>query len=139
MKKFSYKLSRMGMMAAIGAATLGACSKDDGDDNFIEQNDVRVEFSQLRNGFDRLNPDTIRMIASRPDVKNIYLVPVDIWNNLVTRNIQLLRKNLLSPAIDAAPGRVFGEGDFRFKPGAVNVDDSLWFVSKGWTVNQKQH
>ena len=38
--------------------------------------------------------------------------------------------------MNLAPDRIFGRGDFHFKPGVADPADSIWFVTHGWTVNQ---
>jgi hypothetical protein len=50
---------------------------------------------------------------------------------------ELARSNLLEPRTNLSP-RIRGKGDFIINPGYPSQApvDSLWFVSKGWTVNK---
>ncbi len=137
-QKISYKLSRLATMAMIGGTTMmGGCGNDNGPDT-VDAKDIEIEFSLLRNGFDAITPDTLRIIAARPDVANIYLVPVDIWYVLSPIGIHNLRQNVLEPAIAVDPKRITGRGNFPFTPGAANSTDSLWYIQNNWKIIPRQ-
>lgn len=82
----------------------------------------------------------IKSQADRPDVKNVFLVPVGTWDNMTELGIHNLRERGLTPALNVSP-KVRGRGDFDFYPGAASLvpEDSLWYVENGWTINRLLH
>ena len=136
-KNIQYKLGkRLTMLAISGATLFGACSKDDNNEDIVPKQDIEVVFTETN-----VNPasaDSVRLLLKRPDVDKVYLVPNEYmgWSSNL---IHMVRDQILEPAINVNPDRVKGRGNFSFHSGNCSTTDSLWFVSKGWTVNQKQH
>ena len=140
-KVLPYKLARvLPILGIAGASLFAGCSKED-----EPTRDVEVTFTQ-DDGWDIIqqNPDGTRQVsqlikdyAARPDIRTIYLVPLDNWKNLGSNAITGLRKNALEYAINYSP-KVRGRGDFNFWPGAASLvpEDSLWYVQNGWTINR---
>ena len=141
-KVLPYKLARvLPILGIAGASLFAGCSKED-----EPTRDVEVTFTQ-DDGWDIIqqNPDGTRQVsqlikdyAARPDIRTIYLVPLDNWKNFGTQAITGLRKNALEYAINYSP-KVRGRGDFNFWPGAASLvpEDSLWYVQNGWTINKR--
>ena len=140
-KVLPYKLARvLPILGIAGASLFAGCSKED-----EPTRDVEVTFTQ-DDGWDIIqqNPDGTRQVsqlikdyAARPDIRTIYLVPLDNWKNFGSNAITGLRKNALEYAINYSP-KVRGRGDFNFWPGAASLvpEDSLWYVQNGWTINR---
>ena len=110
-KVLPYKLARvLPILGIAGASLFAGCSKED-----EPTRDVEVTL--------------IKDYAAQPDIRTIYLVPLDNWKNFGSQAITGLRKNALEYAINYSP-KVRGRGDFNFWPGAASLvpEDSLWYV-----------
>lgn len=120
------------MLGLAGATIFTACSKDD---DPVPTRDVNVFFQQA--GYEDIQVEKIRKIASQPDVRTIYLIPQGDWENLSSLNISNIRKNALQPAIEVSD-KVTGCGNFEFKPGVPSEvkEDSLWYTMHNWTINK---
>ncbi len=128
--------SKWGAMLLLGGATLfGACSHDDDDnDNDI---DYEIHFNMYYNdGVDSLDINIIRQVASKPNIRKVYLVPTYSWRWQSVDFPSDLRGAFLEPAINIDPKRIAGRGDFDFD--AVYSTDSLWYIQHGWTINKNR-
>ena len=114
------------MLGIAGASLfLGGCEKDE------PQRDVNLFFYS-----DKLvDTSLIEEIASQPDVRTIYLIPLGDHHTCYANNIRILTTNL-KPRINASP-KTRGQGDFNFFPGEASKvpEDSLWITQQGWTIN----
>ncbi len=93
-------------------------------------------------GTTNLHFDTINKYVNDRYVDSIYLVlnMGSTFGSMAQSTITSYR-NYIQQRTDLSP-RIRGRGDFYFRQGVVLPDDSLYFVSKGWTVNafrEKQH
>lgn len=134
-KIIPYKIRRILPIAGIAAMgmALPSCDKDDEPD--VPPHDVEIVFYE---DFD-VTFDILRKHAANPSVKNIYLIPPqnDRYGTFEPENVAASRKYFWEPRFEISP-KIKGRGDFRIKPGSASKvpEDSLWFVSKGWTINQ---
>ncbi len=109
----------------------------------IKKHHVELEFwTGDAEGSAKLHMDTIQKYVNDKYVDSIYLVlkKGSTFGSLPQANITIYRNNM-QKRTDLSP-RIRGRGDFFFSHGRVLLDDSLYFVSKGWTVNNhlnKQH
>ncbi len=93
-------------------------------------------------GTTNLHMDTINKYLNDKYVDSIYLVLYkgSTFGGCSQSRITTYR-NIFQQRTDLSP-RIRGRGDFVFSHGRALSDDSLYFVSKGWTVNNhlnKQH
>ncbi len=86
-------------------------------------------------GWAKMHMDTIQKYLDDEYVDSVYLVlrKGSTFSGLGQNHITTYR-NHLQERTDLSE-RVRGRGDFWFEPGRILESDSLWFVSKGWTVN----
>ncbi len=98
---------------------------------FTESDGIQISFDTLNKYLAMDNIDTIFMIPQGP-----FFSPNSL--GLDYHYFELARTNLLEPRTDLSP-RIRGKGDFATDPGHPTqaLEDSLWFVSKGWTVNKR--
>ena len=84
--------------------------------------------------------DTLNKYLAMENIDTIFMVPQGSFHAssaLGYQYFKLARTNLLEPRTNLSP-RIRGKGDFIINPGYPSQapEDSLWFVSKGWTVNK---
>ena len=81
--------------------------------------------------------DTLRYYAADSTVRTIYLVPTGSWNTCKLGNISYLCHEFLKPRIDISK-KITGRGDFDFQLGEASkgLNDSIWFIKNGWTINK---
>ena len=84
--------------------------------------------------------DTLNKYLAMDNIDTIFMVPQGAFfasGALGYHYFELVRSNLLEPRTNLSP-RIRGKGDFVTTPGHPSQapEDSLWFVSKGWTVNK---
>ncbi len=103
---------------------------------------VELEFwcgtiTGLGNGGTKLYPDTIQKYIDNEYVDTVYLVVNrgSTFGGLRQSTITQYR-NVLEELTNISP-RVRGRGNFYFQAAHPLPADSLYFVSKGWTVNQE--
>ncbi len=144
-KILPYKLSRvLPILGIAGASLFTGCSKEDEPIRDTRM-DVEITFT-LKDPWDVIqeNPDGTRQVnpliktyADHPDIRTVYLVPLNSWTSTTKNHITDLRKNVLEYAINYSP-KVRGRGDFNFWPGEASKvpEDSLWYVQNGWTINR---
>ena len=126
------------MLGIAGASLfLGGCEKNE------PQRDIELHFNQ--DDFSAISYEDIyghrhiselaKAYADDPQVGRIYVIPDGNWSNWL--NVNGLRKNGLEPLFDYS-SKFIGKGDFNFYPGAASLvpEDSLWYVSKGFTINK---
>ncbi len=101
----------------------------------VQKHNVELEFDAFHT--DNLHMDTIQKYARDDAVDTIFMVSNkgSIFSSLEQQYITAWR-NYLEQRTNVSP-RVRGRGDFWFEYGAALPADSLWFVSKGWTVNKR--
>ncbi len=136
-KKFPINLSPkyLAMLMLGGASLFASCDKED-----EPARDVELVFleNSLENNLDpRLEWNEFIKLVADPKVNNIYIRAHE-RNNYETCtpvNIGYMRE-YFNDRIRLAPSRIYGRGNLKFKPGVIPQADSLWFVEKGWTVNQ---
>ena len=117
------------LLALAGAGMFAACEKED------TMSDVEITFYKD----DDVSFDVLESLAADPSVRNIYLIPPqnDRYETFTPGNITASRKWFWEPRFEISP-KIHGRGDIRFKPGSASQvpEDSLWFLSKGWTINK---
>ena len=93
--------------------------------------------------FNNVNSDSIEMpivqkFAHDTACKHIYLTVTDDNNftNMKADDINTIR-NILDERIQLAPNKTSGRGNFRFMRGVIRLEDSVWYVQNGWTINQR--
>ena len=139
-KTIPYKLKRIIPMLGIAGASLfmGGCEKEK------PLRDVELHFS--RDDWSTINyevngeyviSDLAKEYVNDPTVGTIYLVPEGDWSVCVALSITNLRKTTFEPMFNYST-KFKGKGDFNFYPGAPSEipQDSLWYVSKGFTINK---
>lgn len=140
-KTIPYKL-RAGIPALMlaGATLFGGCGKED-----IEKHDVELPWTY--GYYEQITSANVQRHLDDPSVGNIYLrlypcsldYEYDDWLKWTADQIHhQLYGRTLAPLVGKDPNRVFGRGNFEFRPGVCPRADSLWFTQHGWTVNQKQ-
>ena len=140
-KTIPYKLKRIIPMLGIAGASLfmGGCEKEkplrDVELHFNSA-DVSTIWYKDENGNGQMS-QIAKEYANDPTVGTIYLVPDGEWGTYVAISISDMRQTFLEPMFNYSP-KFKGKGDFNFYPGAASKvpQDSLWFVSKGFTINK---
>ncbi len=127
---------------AITASVLFGCKPDAPVDypntdngNNIPKHNVELEFDA--DNTEHIHMDTIQKYVRDNSVDTIYMVLYrgSTFGGYSQKQITLA-KDYLKQRTDISP-RVRGRGDFLFRDDIVVLpEDSLWFVSKGWTVNK---
>ena len=86
---------------------------------------------------DSIDIPIVQKFARDTACKHIYLKATDD-NNFTSNSTNGINKirNFLDERIQLAPEKISGRGDFQFMPRKASLDDSIWFVQHGWTVNQ---
>ena len=146
-KVVPYKLKRLvPMLGMAGATLLGGCEKEE------TLRDVELRFTNkdcsslmyMNENNERCISDVAKEYVEDETVRYIYLVPEGPWYTYVASSITGARHNVFERMFEYSP-KFRGKGDFDFYPGAASQvpADSLWYVSKGWTINKyrynKQH
>ena len=145
-KVVPYKIRRLIPMLGMAGATLlmGGCEKEE---PIVPTRDVEITFDIWGNegtlykddeNGNRGPSDLALYYLNDPTVRDIYYVPVGSWSNFTSSSITALRKVTLETIMNYSP-RFKARGDFTFMVGEASKvpEDSLWYVSKGWTINKK--
>lgn len=125
------------------ALFIAGCNKEEQEPDL--RKDVKVTFNNVR----YLNlvyegaygtsfvSSLIKTYEADSYVKNIYLVPTGDWSEYSSVDISNFKKSVLERVLDYS-SKAKGCGDFNFMPGEASKvpEDSLWYVSKGWTINK---
>ena len=119
---------------ALAGLTLTACEKEN--DKPIYRAPYEKELFFKNGKMDSVQEPVVRKYVEDTACKHIYMV-VESDNNYTAyeaEDIGIIRTQLQSRV--ELSSKVLGRGDFRFSPGLANVNDSVWFVQNGWTVNK---
>ncbi len=142
-KTVKYNLKRvLPILGIAGATLLPACRGGQNEpeqktEPVVQKHDTTLWF--YFENYDAITPEKVNEKLSDPAVANVYLT---VEGTGFTRGgpvyMAALRNKKLEPAINVDSTRVFGRGDFILYPGQIHPEDSLWLVSKGWTIKHKQ-
>ena len=123
---------------ALAGMALTACEKEPAEKAPVYRAPYEKE---LR--FNNVNSDSIEMpivqkFARDTACKHIYLTVTDD-NNYTNLNANYINdvRNILDERIQLAPNKTSGRGNFRFMRGVIRLEDSIWYVQNGWTINQR--
>lgn len=118
---------------------ISSCSNNDEDEPMY---DVELTFYENNMGshVENISIDNITRYAKDPHVANIYLTVTEEndYTKFVPPSNEQSVKNMriyFTKRLDISP-KVHGRGNFKLLPGIAAKEDSLWFVQKGWTINQ---
>lgn len=142
-KIIPYKLKRLiPVLGMAGATMLSGCEKEENLRD-IELRFNKGDYSSIMYVDDNKQmyiSDIAKEYADDETVGIIYLVPEGSWGNFIDQSVVGLRKNILERLFEYSP-KFRGKGDFDFFPGAASKvsADSLWYVSKGWTINKYRY
>lgn len=134
-KTIPYKIRRLLPIAAIAAGSLmtASCDKDE------PPHDVILDFweSPFNHNIDNIAIPVLESYAKDPNVINIYMHTTDqnSYPTIETRHFPIMRE-FFQMRFDVSP-KIKGSGNFNFRPGVISEQDSLWFLSKGWTINKQ--
>lgn len=131
LQKIPYKLKTALPALALAGASLMSSSCDD------KEKDLRhdVELEWFQEYYDEVRPSNIRQQLEDPTVRNVYLKYINKGRAFHPKGIHPSLIPYLDELLSIDPKRVFGRGNFQWPAGACQPADSLWLVSKGWTVN----
>lgn len=131
LQKIPYKLKTALPALALAGASLMSSSCDN------EEKDLRhdVELEWFQEYYDEVRPSNIEQILEDPTVRNVYLKYINKGRVFHPYGIHPALIPYLDELLSIDPKRVFGRGNFQWPAGACQPADSLWLVSKGWTVN----
>ncbi len=159
-----YKMRFMSLILCVVAAVTFGCSKDDAvnqpsdpttsvttpTENEPEKPDTptedtpttpvqkhNVELEFWRGNEHKICSDTVQKYIKNPEIDTVYLVlnKGSTYSSMTQQQITMC-KNKMEKCTQIDEKRVRGRGNFWFESGAALPADSLWFVSKGWTVNK---
>ncbi len=101
----------------------------------VQKHNVELEFYE--NYLNNIHMDKIQKYARDNTVDTIFMVlnKGATFSSLEQQYITTWR-NYLEQRTQIDEKRVRGRGEFNFEYGAALPADSLWFVSKGWTINK---
>jgi hypothetical protein len=148
-KSIPYSLKRIVPMAMLAGATMfgAGCENNEPDDPLDNKTPVEpvvkvnkeLYFSQ--SDATQISFDTLYKYLEMDNIDTIYMIPQGSFpcpDAYGYHYFELARSNLLEPRTNLSP-RIRGKGDFVTNPGYPSQApvDSLWFVSKGWTVNKR--
>ena len=143
-KIFPYNIKKALPVLGLAGASLfmAGCEKDE---PVAPTTDVEIEICYF--SLDRLfyedngivKPSELaQYYVSKPEVGNIYILSSGSWSSYNSYKIHDLRKNALEHVFNYS-SKFKGKGDFNFDLGEASKvpEDSLWYVSKGWTINKR--
>lgn len=123
---------------ALAGMAMTACDKEP-----VEKAPVYRAPYEKELRFNNVNSDSIEMpivqkFARDTACKHIYLTVTDD-NNYTNLNANYINdvRNILDERIQLAPNKTSGRGNFRFMRGVIRLEDSVWYVQNGWTINQR--
>ena len=153
-KKIPYSLKRIVPMAMLAGATMfgTGCENNEPDgplnktpntpvDTPVEPVvKVNKELYFTDSDITQISFDTLKKYLKMDNIDTIYMIPQGAFpasDALGYHYFELMRDSLESRTNLST--RIRGKGDFVTNPGHPSQApvDSLWFVSKGWTVNKR--
>ena len=154
-KKIPYSLKRIVPMAMLAGATVfgGGCKPQNEPDDPLDKTPntptetpvetvVKVNKELYFSQYDviQISFDTLNKYLAMDNIDTIFMIPQGVFvasNALGYHYFELARSNVLEPRTNLSP-RIRGKGSFNTYIGHPTqaLQDSLWFVSKGWTVNK---
>ena len=129
-QKIKYNLKHaIPMLAIAGAGLMASCDKDE------TAHDIELQFSNA--DYSQVSMENLRKLAQDPSIANIYMKVIDNndYSDCWEPHLNALRHSMASK-MNISPNKIYGRGNFNFPIGVCTKEDSLWFVSKGWTINQ---
>lgn len=129
LQKIPYKLKTALPALALAGASLMSSSCDDKEKDL--KHDVELEW--FKGYFEEII--NIQPYLDDPTVNNIYLKYVNKGEMFFGSNVSRGLRPYLDRILSQDPTRIFGRGNLQFEVGTCPKADSLWLVSKGWTVN----
>ena len=155
-KKIPYSLKRIVPMAMLAGATVfgGGCKPQNEPDDPLDKTPntptetpvepivkVNKELYFKQSDVIQISFDTLNKYLAMENIDTIFMIPQGGFaapSSVGYHYFELARSNLLEPRTNLSP-RIRGKGDFITNPGHPSQapEDSLWFVSKGWTVNKR--
>ncbi len=141
-KILPYKLKRLVPMLGLAGASLfmTGCEKEEPIYS-VELDFSKDDYSNLI--YEYLSnigvSNAVKVYQEDPYIDVIYLVPDGDWSNFKENDIANFRQKVLDRVFDYS-SKVRGKGNLNFYPGAASKipEDSLWYVSKGWTINKQK-
>ena len=121
-------------LAGVAGLTLPSCEKEN--DKPIYRAPYEKELFFKNGQMDSVQDPIVRKYADDTACKHIYMVVEDgnDYTGYSAKDVSIIR-SILQSRVELS-SKVSGRGDFRFSPGLANVNDSVWFVQNGWTVNK---
>lgn len=127
---------------ALAMVTFSACDKEPATQTITPV--YRAPYAKQLS-FNHRNVDSVKVPVVKKYVddtacKRIYLSAADDNNftSYTSDDIHTILIPFLNERIELSD-KVTGDGDFWFKKGMASLPDSIWFVTNGWTVNQRRH
>ena len=119
---------------ALAGLTLTACEKEN--DKPIYRAPYEKELFFKNGKMDSVQEPVVKKYVDDTACKHIYLTVMDDndFTGYSRESVESLHR-FLQQRIELS-NNISGRGDFRFSPGLANVNDSVWFVQNGWTVNK---
>ena len=152
-KKIPYSLKRIVPMAMLAGATMfgAGCENNEPDDPLDKTPNtpidtpvepivkVNKELYFSDRDITQISFDTLNKYLAMDNIDTIFMIPQGWFaspNSLGYHYFELARDNL-EARTNLSP-RIRGKGDYMTNLGHPSQapEDSLWFVSKGWTVNK---
>ena len=128
MKKTFYLL----VLAVAAIFSLPSCDKEPKEEPYREPYEKELFFNT--GYYDSIDPSVLKYFAKDKACTHIYMHVMD--DNNFTNYPPSAVRNFLQERINIS-SKISGRGDFRFFPGKISQEDSLWFVQNGWTVSKR--
>lgn len=132
LQKLPYKLKTALPILALAGASMVPVSCSDDDEKDLKH-DVELEWFYMY--YDEIGTAEIQRHLDDPMVNNVYLKYLNKGAMFRGANVPYLLRPFLNDLLSVDPARVHGRGNLQFEVGTCPKEDSLWLVSKGWTVN----
>ena len=132
LQKLPYKLKTALPILALAGASMVPVSCSDDDEKDLKH-DVELEWFNMY--YDEISTHNIKRQLDDPLVNMVYLKYVNKGYPFTVGSIHDGLIQYLDGLISIDPTHVRGRGNFQWPAGKCQKEDSLWLVSKGWTVN----
>lgn len=132
LQKLPYKLKTALPILALAGASMVPVSCSDDDEKDLKHD---VELEWFRGYYDEIGTHNIQRQLDDPLVNMVYLKYVNKGYTFPVDAIHPVLIPYLDGLMSANPARIRGRGNFQWPVGECPKEDSLWLVSKGWTVN----